>query len=568
MPEPLTLTAARPARRHRRWVLAGVIVAAVVVAGGAVFATVGGASGADYRTATVSTRSVAQTLDTVATIEPANQAAVAFPVSGTVASTAVAVGDTVGTGQLLATLDTTALQATVDERQAALDQAELTLERARNGESVGASGSGSQNGNGSGARVEAAAFTPAQGNTRSAATRTSSNDPQLAAAQQAVLDGQKQVDADLLAAQQALAAADQICGASPPAPARAPAPTSTTSPTTTSTTPTTTPTTGEASGTTACRDALQAVLDAQHTVAQSQTALAQASTALDALLETRASTSSANGAAPQSDAQSQSHSPSGSGATGANSSPSAADLIAYQKAVDAAALQLAVAEQAVAQATIVSPIAGTVVAVNFADDDDVTAASSTQNVVVVGAGGYEVTATIGVDDLRAVKIGQAATIVPDGTDRPIKGQVVSIGVAGSSATGTTSYPVVIGIEGDSSGLRNGSIASVAIVTGAATRALAVPTSAITTQGTRHTVSVLDGGEAKTVQVGVGAMGTTWTEISSGLHTGQTVVLADMHAALPSSATDASNARNNQGRIPGSGTFPGGNFVFGGRAPGN
>jgi multidrug efflux pump subunit AcrA (membrane-fusion protein) len=553
-PEPLGLTAPRPPRRRRHWVLAGVIVTVVVVAGGAVFATVGGASGADYRTATVATRSVAQTLDAVATIEPANQAAVAFPVSGTVASTAVAVGQAVAPGQVLATLDTAALHATVDERQAALDQAELTLERARNGDSVG--GSGTSSGSGNGVRIQAAAFTPTATSTGKPEAGTTSTDSQLAAAQQAVLDAQKQVDADLLAAEQALATADRICAATPIPTASATTPSSTTTPTT----PTTTD--GDA-GATACRDALQAVLDAQHTVSQSQTALAQTSTALDALLQARASTSVGNGTSPQSRAQSQSPSASGSGATGrtgASSSPSptAADLIAYQKAVDAAALQLAVAEQAVAQATIVSPIAGTVVAVDFAVGDDVIAGSATQTIVIVGAGGYEVTATIGVDDLRAVKVGQAATIVPDGSDHPIKGQVVNIGIAGTSASGTTSYPVVIGIDGDSSGLRNGSIASVAIVTSAATRALAVPTSAITTQGTRHSVSVLQGSEQKTVRVGVGAMGSTWTQITSGLRAGQTVVLADMHAALPGSAKDASTARNNQGRFPG-GAFPGGAF---------
>ena len=73
------------------------------------------------------------------------------------------------------------------------------------------------------------------------------------------------------------------------------------------------------------------------------------------------------------------------------------------------------------------------------------------------------------------------------------------------------------------------------------------------------MSVLDGGRPKTVPVGVGAIGSTWTQITSGLRAGQTVVLADMHAALPGSATDASTARNNQGRFPGGGAFPGGDF---------
>ena len=52
--------------------------------------------------------------------------------------------------------------------------------------------------------------------------------------------------------------------------------------------------------------------------------------------------------------------------------PSAADLASYQRAVDSAAAAVAVAEQAVSQGTIVSPIAGTVSAVNLAVGQSVT----------------------------------------------------------------------------------------------------------------------------------------------------------------------------------------------------
>ena len=377
-----------------------------------------------------------------------------------------------------------------------------------------------------------------------------------------MLDAQQQVDADLLAAEQALAAADQICAASPTPPASTTTPTPTHDAHDTHDDPTVDD--GDASAT-ACRAALQAVLDAQHTVSQSQTALAQASTALDALLQTRASTSSGNGTSPQSRAQSQSPSSSGSGGTGgtgASSSPSAADLIAYQKAVDAAALQLAVAEQAVAQATIASPIAGTVVAVDLAVGDDVTAGSATQTIVVVGAGGYEVTATIGVDDLRAVKVGQAATIVPDGSDRPIKGQVVNIGIAGTSASGTTSYPVVIGIDGDSSGLRNGSIASVAIVTSAATRH--------SRSRRRRSRPKAPGTRCRCSRAAhrrpCPSVSARWARPGprsrADCARARPSCSPTCNAALPGSATATANARTNQSR------FPGGDFVFGPRRAGN
>ena len=263
--------------------LAGVIVPSSSVAGGAVFATVGAASGADYRTATVTTRSVAQTLDAVATIEPANQAAVAFPVSGTVASTTVAVGDTVAIGQVLATLDTTALQATVDERQAALDQAELTLERARNGESVGGSGKWERKRRAHpGGGVHADPTSTGQPR-RPAPTRRSAPPSRRCSTRSST-------STPTSSPRSTHSTPPTSCARRRPPirPIRRPPPRRarrrrrhTTS-------------TDDAS-TTACRDALQAVLDAQHTVAKSQPALAQAATALDALLEARASTSSANG---------------------------------------------------------------------------------------------------------------------------------------------------------------------------------------------------------------------------------------------------------------------------------
>ena len=515
-----------PKRRRGRLIALGVVVA-VVLAGGAAVAGADSDPGASYRTAKVATRAVDEVLDAVATVEPVSQASVSFPVAGTVAQVDVAVGDTVAVGDSLASLDTKALEATLTERKAALDQAELVLEKALDGESVGGTGN-------NGVVQTIALVTPAP-------TGGGGADAELAAAQQAVLDAQRQVDADLLAAEQAFASATQICASDEDEAAD-----------TTDTTATTDPTTPP-DDLTACRAALDAVMTAQQQVAASQTALAQASTALDTLLTERAAaTGSATdgGASPQTPNQNAPSTPSAPSG-GGSPSPSSADLVAYQKAVDAAALQVMVAAQAVEQATIASPIAGTVAVVDLAVGDEVTAASTTAKIVVVGAGGYEVTTTVSVTELPDVEVGQGVVISPDGSDSTIEGQVVSIGVAGSSSSGTTTYPVVIGIVGDGTDLRNGSVASVAIVTNATSAALAVPTSAITTQGSRHTARVLDGGTVTTKTVEVGAIGATWTEITSGLTAGEEVVLADMNEPLPGSATDSSGSTNqNQFGRPG------------------
>jgi multidrug efflux pump subunit AcrA (membrane-fusion protein) len=215
----------------------------------------------------------------------------------------------------------------------------------------------------------------------------------------------------------------------------------------------------------------------------------------------------------------------------------------------------------VRQATIVSPFTGTVAAVNLSQGEDVDAESDTAAIVVVGSGGYEVTTFVSVDDLEGLALGQPATVAPDGSHSSLDGEVVRIGVVADDG----SYPVTVGLHRRARhvDLGNGSTASVQITTAASDRALAVPTSAVSVDGDRHTVTVLDGGSTKVVRVAVGAVGDPWTEIKSGLHEGDEVVLADVNKPLPGSATDTSSQSGN-GRFANGGGF----FVGRGGGPPN
>ena len=562
------------ARRRRPTVrVAAACIGAVAVAALVARATIaGGDDGPRFRTAVAAERDVTEALHETAVVEPVTQAAVAFPVAGTVAAVDVAVGDQVEVSTTLATLDRTSLDAAVNTAQAALDQAELTLQRALDGETVTAP---AQTGDDGTAGVAPAAMMGTAGGTAATVSLVAVadvTDEELRAAEQAVLDAQARVDADLLAAEEALASAREICAAlGEPA---------TDDPATTPSTPTTT-STGDVS---ACEDALGAVLEAQTTVQGSQAAVVSASDALEALRSERAATpddpanppvDGSAPAAPSTPTEGGSAEPGTTGApdtpsdpgtgtpsapsggTATGSSPSAEELVAYQKAVDAAAVDVSVAEQAVRQAEIRSPIRGTVVAVEIEPGDAVTAGSSTSTITVTGEGGYEVTATVGIDDLPDLAVGQPATVTPDGSDgRPISGEVVNIGIVGSTDGASTTYPVTIGLTGDSSDLRSGSIASVAISTDDATRALAVPTSAVIAGEGGHTVAVLEDGQATEVDVAVGAVGAEWTEITDGLEPGQVVVLADLDEPLPGSATDSTDTQSD-----------GGQFVRGGGPPG-
>lgn len=539
----LLATAPRSARRFAAaGVLGLLLVGVVAVAAG------GQTSSGDYRTSTATLTSVDQVLHAVATIEPVAQATVAFPIAGTVEAVDVSVGDEVRVGTALAELDTASLQRTLRQQQAALDQAQLNLERALNGEAVG------------GADPTGVGATPASfssdttgepetvdlGEVETVAVQTGPSDADIAAAQQALLAAQQQADAALAAVQPAIDNATSICAAVGSADQA-----------------------GFPAALTACTDAITAVATAQHAAQTAQAAVSSAAATLDDLLDQRAAalaeqpptttqpaqptepaqpSPSTGGVSPEAGSL-----PSAGGATGGGSSVSSERLIALQRAVDAAALEVIVAQQAVAQAAIVSPIRGTVIAVNLAVGEGVDAASTTANIVVAGRGGYEATVSVSVEDLADLEVGEAATVRPDSGEEELDGEVVAIGVAANAG----SFPVTIGLNGDTSGLGNGSTSSVDITTDAADDVLAVPTSAITVDGDTATVQVPDGDQTRAVTVEIGAIGATWTEVTSGLEEGDTVVLADLDEALPGSATDTSGSNTTFGP----GDFGGGPFTL-------
>jgi HlyD family secretion protein len=511
-------------RPRRRFLIFGAI-AAVVVAG-----VLGGRALADsssqvasFRTATVKRATVSQTEQRSGIIEPVAAGTVAFPISGIVTSVGVQPGQAVTAGQTLAALDTSALQAELTAQQATLAAAQLTLNNALNGVSTP---TGSANGSSSASRSASSASSSSSnssGRSSSGSSGGGSSSASLGPARQAVTSGQQDVDNAMKAATVFLNAATSTCGSSPSSGSsgRQHGGSSTSA---SSTTSTTTP-----SSQSDCATNLQAALQAQQQLADAQSKLAKAESTLDSML----SKATASGSSGQG----------GGGSTAAASTPSlsgptSAELVADQAAADAAQANVTAAQQNLAQGTIVSPIDGTVAAVNMKAGDHVSAASSTENIVVVGPGGYEVTTMVPVTDIGKVKLADAASVVPDGSPSAIDGKVVSIGVVPTTSGNTTAYPVVIGLNGSPEGLRNGADASVTITLNQVNNVLAVPTSAVRTAGAGafHIVMVLSGSTTRTTPVQVGAVGPDLTEITSGLQEGQQVVIADLNAPLPSNTT--------------------------------
>jgi RND family efflux transporter MFP subunit len=482
-------------KRFRRIVALSVAGGVVVGGAGTAYAAIS-SPGPAYRLATATSADVTAALHVVGTLTPVRQADVAFPVDGTVASVAVRPGQHVIAGQTLGSLDMTPLKADLTAAQSTLANANLQVDN--------------------------------DTASRSAATATPSSSPASPPApsvrpqQQAVLGAQRQVASALALAKAALSQARHAC---PPAPSPSPSPSPSLSPSPSpspSPTGTSPPTTAPSPA--ACTAATQRVLDAETTALQAQQALSGQLSTLNTALARAGSVVR------------------GSGRSGGSAGPvSAAQLAADQASADAAAAQVTVAQANLANATVVSPIDGTVVMVSATPGASASAGSTA--FAIAGLDSYQVVTTVAVADLPDLKVGQRASVQPDGMSRPLRGSVTLIGLVPATSASPATYSVTVGLTGPAAGLHAGGYANVTITT-AKGRGVSVPTSAVHGSGRSATVTVYTGGKTKVTKVTVGTRGSVLTRITSGLTVGQQVVLADLNQPLPT------NNLNNQFPGPG------------------
>jgi biotin carboxyl carrier protein len=251
---------------------------------------------------------------------------------------------------------------------------------------------------------------------------------------------------------------------------------------------------------------------------------------------------------------------SGSGASADTDTPE--QIASDQADIDSAEADLVNAEQSLKEATLNSPISGTVVSVGINVGATISANASTEIITIIGTKSYEVQATLDSSQVPEVKVGQSSSVEVDGVDGSVDGTVSQVGPVQAS-NGAYTYPVVVALPSSTNGLFSGSTADVDITTGAVSDVVAVPTSAVETLETRSYVLELEKGELTRKFIKIGMVGDTYTQVLSGLSPGQSVVLADFAQPVPSSNTDSTNLGNALGGGGGFGGFGG----FGGAGAG-
>jgi multidrug efflux pump subunit AcrA (membrane-fusion protein) len=194
-----------------------------------------------------------------------------------------------------------------------------------------------------------------------------------------------------------------------------------------------------------------------------------------------------------------------------------------------------VTQDGLSQATLTSPIAGTVAQIRLSPGQSVTSSSSTATITVIGSGNEEVNTAVTLTDVGQLRVGDTATISVDGQSSDVSGTVSSIGVLSSTTGSTTTFPVTIVLAPTAARLFDGAGASVSIAVQTVSGVLTVPSSALHRLGAFYTVNVMKGGKLTPTRVTVGAVGPDRTEIRSGLSAGQQVVVAELNQPLPTNS---------------------------------
>lgn len=245
---------------------------------------------------------------------------------------------------------------------------------------------------------------------------------------------------------------------------------------------------------------------------------------------------------------------------------SASQIDSDEAAVTSAQAQLATAQTNLSGTTLTSPIAGTVASVNMTVGQEVSAtasspsantgspsggaasggggggtgaplgpalpsssssSSSSAQIVVESTSSYVVDATVDDTQVGQVQTGDQATIVPSGSTSTVYGTVSSVGLvaesSGSSGSSIASFPVVVSVTGSPSGLYSGATATLSIVVRQLNNVVEVPTATISYQNGSASVTKVVNGQDASQAVGIGVNANGYTQITSGLSAGDTVL---------------------------------------------
>lgn len=188
------------------------------------------------------------------------------------------------------------------------------------------------------------------------------------------------------------------------------------------------------------------------------------------------------------------------------------------------------AERALADATLVAPMAGTVISIASQVGEPLAAASPTGDgfIVLADLSEFRVVADFAEADVVGIEEGQEVSLTFDAIPGAgLTGTVLEVGLFGGvdpAGGRLTTYEVTVSVPSAPQGLRVGMTAQASITTESREDVLAAPVTALVERDGQTFVQVLGAdGTITPVEVTVGIQGGYWVEITSGLSGGERVV---------------------------------------------
>ncbi|MFC0115193.1 efflux RND transporter periplasmic adaptor subunit [Kibdelosporangium aridum] len=243
-----------------------------------------------------------------------------------------------------------------------------------------------------------------------------------------------------------------------------------------------------------------------------------------------------------------------------------------QAQVDQAEVNVDQAQEAVNATTLTAPGDGTVTAINgtvgqktgsssggstassgSADSGNSSTSASSGFITITNLASLQVKANLAEIDVAKVKAGQDATVTLNAMpDTPQAAKVSAIDLtATTGSNNVVTYGVTLTLNTPPAQLRPGQSASVAITVAKAADAIAIPSAAMRTVGTSHTVNLLVNGQETSRAIEIGVRSESLVQVTSGLNVGDQVVLP------------TAPATSNQQERGGGGSFGGGGLGGGG-----
>ena len=216
---------------------------------------------------------------------------------------------------------------------------------------------------------------------------------------------------------------------------------------------------------------------------------------------------------------------------------------------------------------ITSPIDGTVSSVSGVIGQD----ASGMTIANIITKGKFANLSVSENDIPKIKLGEKATLTFDAIESlSLVGTVSEIDQSGTVSSGVVSYNVKISFDDPNDQVKSGMSVTANIMTAVATDVIAVPSSAIKSSTSQTYVEAFDSTSSLIVngngytsnilptkkQVVTGIVGDEYTEISSGINEGDTIVIKTNSSGTTVSKTTSSSASasrsNSFGGIPGLG----------------